>query len=762
MRGLAIAALCAAACAVDRAEAPPSRPALLPLVRDGVVSAPRLEGLRAIIGEAPGVSIARRGAATVLALTDAFGETDVEVSPEDALASSSAPRVEERAVRIAGVARATDHWIVAGVLGTRFVVEDAHVLRDATAPRTFHYDVRGSRVLSQTTGGTLEVRDGAGALRWQIDPPFAMDAAGKRVPLRVSIREHGFDLALEDRNLAYPVTVDPTWTSTAPMSSARALHTATELADGRVLVAGGIYERTVSLSSVRSTAEIFDPKTGAWKPAASFDVPRYLHTATRLPSGKVLVVGGYEIASPTTTIYDPTIDKWRSGPASSNYRVGSAACALADGTVLVSGGGQFTLFGDASPTASIEVYDEKTDAFTKGPPMSMPRLGHTATRLADGRVLVAGGGTSPGNASKDAEIYDPVAKKWTAVPSMSVARSAHTATLLVDGRVLVVGGAPAGFLGTTSTETSELFDPATSTWSAGPSMSAQRALHTAVRLPSGRVLVAGGAPASLLDAKQHSTAELFDPAGMRWISRAPMSIARTGHTATWAGERMIVTGGTEGIGVLSSAEMMEANPVGSACKIGEKCETGFCVDGVCCDSPCAGACESCVGAVKGQCAPLTGLPKPGHQTCGGYLCTAEGCATSCATDADCDPAFACTAGKCVGREHKAACSSDGLDTIDTSGQRRSCGAYRCGSDGNCESACSSSDQCAPGFACDEATHSCTTAPQPDSGGCSIRTRARADGGAPFAGLLLLYVAATLRARASRRRGIRDFERAQRG
>jgi hypothetical protein len=92
--------------------------------------------------------------------------------------------------------------------------------------------------------------------------------------------------------------------------------------------------------------------------------------------------------------------------------------------------------------------------------MAEARFQHSATLLADGRVLVAGGGRGD-SPLRTAEIYDPFTGQWTPTANLLDARTFHTATLLPDGRVLVVGGInPNG-----SMASAELYDPATSTWS---------------------------------------------------------------------------------------------------------------------------------------------------------------------------------------------------------------------------------------------------------------------------------------------------------
>jgi hypothetical protein len=141
----------------------------------------------------------------------------------------------------------------------------------------------------------------------------------------------------------------------------------------------------------------------------------------------------------------------------------------------------------------------------------------TATLLADGKVLIAGGQSTPSDILASAELYDPSTGLFTPTGSMSTARAEHTATLLSDGRVLIAGGfaCPGGatcFPGDVNWNgkplaSAELYDPQTGTFSPTGSMSAARARATsdatATLLPDGRVLFASGGDGL--------TAEIYDP-----------------------------------------------------------------------------------------------------------------------------------------------------------------------------------------------------------------------------------------------------------
>src|SRR5438477_465365 len=169
-------------------------------------------------------------------------------------------------------------------------------------------------------------------------------------------------------------------------------------------------------------------------------------------------------------------------------------------------------------------------------PLAVPRTGHAATVLADGRVLITGGRDSAGIIVATAEVFDPANQTSIAIGMLNTARIDHTATRLADGRVLIAGGTSASGALTSA----EIFDPANP--GAGfrvlsATMGAARARHTATRLNDGRVLIAGG------DAD--GTAEIFEPTAESFSSTLfAMTVPRTGHTATlFSDDSVLLAGG---------------------------------------------------------------------------------------------------------------------------------------------------------------------------------------------------------------------------
>jgi N-acetylneuraminic acid mutarotase len=261
------------------------------------------------------------------------------------------------------------------------------------------------------------------------------------------------------------------------------------LPNGKILIVGGGTENR----SVHE-AELYDYNTGKWTSTGSMHVPRCVITATQLASGNVLVAGGIdwitEKVLPTAEIYDYKAGTWAATGPMATRRFSHRAVRLADGRILVTGGN--SSYPDESVVASAEIYDPQTGVWRETSPMQTARRGHVAAVLQDGRVLVAGGSSGHFNANQQlsaAEVFDPETEKWTPVAPLREARWGATESLLRDGQVLVTGGAiaPRG-----ARSSAELFNPATGTWSSAGNLKQARHGHRAITLKDGRVLIVGG------------------------------------------------------------------------------------------------------------------------------------------------------------------------------------------------------------------------------------------------------------------------------
>jgi hypothetical protein len=150
--------------------------------------------------------------------------------------------------------------------------------------------------------------------------------------------------------------------------------------------------------------------------------------------------------------------------------------------------------------------------FTKTGSMNVARDGQTATLLANGEVLVAGGRNATNGFLASSEVYNPATGKWTLAGNMSIARFDHNAVLLNDGEVLVAGGLdPNACCGAPPLATAELFNPATGEWTPTGSMGTGRENFVLIALANGKVLAAGGNIYPGL-----TSAELYDPGPGTW------------------------------------------------------------------------------------------------------------------------------------------------------------------------------------------------------------------------------------------------------
>ena len=311
----------------------------------------------------------------------------------------------------------------------------------------------------------------------------------------------------------------------ATMEVERAAHTATRLADGRVLVTGGIRAGEVTLSS----AELYDTSEHTFVPAGFMASVRSGHTATLLRDGRVLLAGGFDDEDPVRSaeLYDPATGRFAPTGSLTAPRGGATASLLRDGRVLVTGGYD----GDVS-LASADVYDPTTGRFSRTGSMHAPRAAHTATRLRDGRVLVTGGNT-PERVLRSAEIFDPRTGRFSVTGSLTIRRHKHAAALLPDGRVLVLGGSnERDWNG--RYRSAELFSPRTGRFTHATSLLQPRFKFpdAVVVLPSGAVFLAGGA-------------EFVDRfKGGRFTSVGRLDAARYYSTATLLrGGAVLVVGG---------------------------------------------------------------------------------------------------------------------------------------------------------------------------------------------------------------------------
>jgi N-acetylneuraminic acid mutarotase len=345
-----------------------------------------------------------------------------------------------------------------------------------------------------------------------------------------------------------PLVTNPSWAVTGNLNTPRYGHTATLLGNGKVLIAGGL-DSALAPFSVTDSAELYDPATGTWSGTGNLNTGRIGHTATLLPNGKVLVSGGRDRIAPpffgligSAELYDPATGTWSSTGKFNTSRSGHTATLLANGQVLVAGG----VTTDYILLDNAELYDPATGMWSLTGNLRTARSLHQATLLPSGKVLVAGGYIyrEPYFLSS-AEIYDPVTGSWSSAENLNRAWPS-TATLLPNGEVLVA-----------EWDGAELYDPATGIWNVTGTLNTSREAYTATLLANGQVLVAGGY--NYNDDNPFISAELYDPTSRIWSRSGNLNAGRYNHTATLLPDgRILVAGGLDASGTtLHSAELFD-------------------------------------------------------------------------------------------------------------------------------------------------------------------------------------------------------------
>jgi len=323
-----------------------------------------------------------------------------------------------------------------------------------------------------------------------------------------------------------------TFTATGNMTTPRQAHSAAALADGRVLIAGGYRFTPGTRRAIPiDTAELYSPDLGTFGATGRMTTIRYLHSATLLPNGKVLIAGGSSISDfsaslATAELYDPSTGTFTPTGGMKSGRGGHSATLLANGKVLIAGGydgqAQFSSRCRCSFLASAELYDPVTKTFTATGDMTALVAGPIATLLSDGKVWITTGDDGP---NVGAQLYDPKTGTFSDTGWMD-ARSliAATVSLLATGQLLITLNVSECDFNSTS---AGVYDVPTGAFRDTGLMAYPICRPTGVTLSDGSVLITGGQFRTV-----SRPAQVYDPVSAHFSLTGEMVDGRASHTAT--------------------------------------------------------------------------------------------------------------------------------------------------------------------------------------------------------------------------------------
>lgn len=478
-----------------------------------------------------------------------------------------------------------------------------------------------------------------------------------------------------------------TWAMFKSLANARTQHAmvaSTGMVGGQV-VAGIVVTGGKSGEGVTATVEKLDLGGGGWTSLTAMQTPRYLHTATAVESGKILVAGGVDnngMMLSSAELFSSTANNgsWVSaaaGQALSAARIGHTSTVSKNNVFVVVVGGKSSTSGASSNTIDYcDTTGEAPNCALLPVTLVHGRANHKAIRdIGPNGVprIYFIGGESGGTPTANVELFDANNKVFIAAPAaLNQARFAFDAIsvtlsplLGLGNKIVVSGGYGEDQAALQSVEILDTFGNLNNKlWQTGPNMLTPRARHTMASLSDGRILAIGG----VKDGK-------------------------------------------------GSSEVMQCNK-NDDCPM----DRPFCADGFCCDTACDGVCEACnsnaPGHTVGTCFPIAGEPREGHGTCksddplnakcvgqcGGFERTEcvypEGkpCGTECAE----------VMGTPQSSTKSLTCSDTGI--CDVPGFETSCGNLTCADDKlTCNVKCTPMGGCIKGYECNVTSGSCVEA-----------------------------------------------------
>lgn len=283
-----------------------------------------------------------------------------------------------------------------------------------------------------------------------------------------------------------------TWKLTDSLNEYRIYVGSVELDDGNILIAGS------NNLSTKDDTEIFDYKTEKWIKTNPMVVGKIGKILVKLNNGHVLALGD------PCELYDPASMSWSLADSLEIIDYSCTATRLDDGNALLAGGKYYFNSGNSKILSSCLIYNAGIGKWVVTDSLKINRNNHTATKLLDGRVLVAGGSIGVENAIASCEIYDPKTGKWKDVAPLNIPRLEHSAVLLPSGKVLVTGGMNSLDNLHPWLKSCELYDPEKNTWTIVDSLAVPRTFHSSFLLKNGLLFIAGGELNS-------TTWELYNP-----------------------------------------------------------------------------------------------------------------------------------------------------------------------------------------------------------------------------------------------------------
>jgi hypothetical protein len=297
------------------------------------------------------------------------------------------------------------------------------------------------------------------------------------------------------------------------------------LPDGRQLVSGGFEN---SGGDGIADTNIFNWKSDSWTRVNDMNFERWYPTTIMLGDGRILVLGGQPndgsfIHIPE--VFDPSTNRWT--------RLNSATIPVGNYPFifLMPNGKVFNIFDDDGNSSILNVNSQTWTDIDLSPLFYV-----NAVMYRPGQLMMVGGANEPGALTYVTDL-NQASPEWRATSPMNHSRFLHSLVSLPDGKVLTIGGSTIlSLVSTTGILQSEMWDPDTETWTELTPMQQPRMYHsTALLLPDGRVLVAGGG--RLAPAVDYETAEIYSPP---YLFKGARPTITNAPTRTLYGESMLV------------------------------------------------------------------------------------------------------------------------------------------------------------------------------------------------------------------------------